>query len=269
MADTVTPNYNLTKPEVGGSNDTWGDKLNANMDAIDTAMKAIDDAVANKAPLADADLTGNPTAPTQAAGNNSTRIATTAFVAAALAAIDLSEYAALAGAVFTGSITAAVGGGSVILKDPVNSGNAASTYISFRGNDDVELGWVGDGSPGSGDISITSRTGKASLNGTTTTDITTLAVGNSIATLDGAELATKAYADTKAGFYTGSTTATLDLPIGHLVLMRGNALTPNGTVPVYQNVSGGYYQSAASSTLSGTWRSRGNFSDGALMQRVA
>lgn len=33
-----------------------------------------------KAPLASPALTGNPTAPTQAAGNNSTRIATTAFV---------------------------------------------------------------------------------------------------------------------------------------------------------------------------------------------
>jgi hypothetical protein len=36
-----------------------------------------------KAPLASPALTGNPTAPTQTAGNNSTRVATTAFVTAA------------------------------------------------------------------------------------------------------------------------------------------------------------------------------------------
>jgi hypothetical protein len=37
-------------------------------------------ALALKAPLASPDLTGNPTAPTQTAGNNSTRLATTEFV---------------------------------------------------------------------------------------------------------------------------------------------------------------------------------------------
>lgn len=40
-----------------------------------------------KAPLASPTLTGNPTAPTQTAGNNSTRIATTAFVTAAVSAL--------------------------------------------------------------------------------------------------------------------------------------------------------------------------------------
>lgn len=40
----------------------------------------VDTALEGKAPLASPALTGNPTAPTQAAGNNSTRIATTAFV---------------------------------------------------------------------------------------------------------------------------------------------------------------------------------------------
>lgn len=49
----------------------------------------------SRAPLASPALTGNPTAPTQAAGNDSTRIATTAFVAAALAARSIAhEYTA-------------------------------------------------------------------------------------------------------------------------------------------------------------------------------
>ena len=42
----TTTNYALEKPTVGGDTDTWGGKLNDNMDAIDTQMKANADAVA-------------------------------------------------------------------------------------------------------------------------------------------------------------------------------------------------------------------------------
>ena len=37
MADIFTPKLGLTKPDVGGSDDTWGEKLNSNFDILDTA----------------------------------------------------------------------------------------------------------------------------------------------------------------------------------------------------------------------------------------
>jgi len=41
MADGTTPNLGLTKPEVGLSFNTWGEKLNTNLDLLDSAVGEI------------------------------------------------------------------------------------------------------------------------------------------------------------------------------------------------------------------------------------
>lgn len=49
MADTETPHYEFTLPEVGGSSDTWGTKLNQNFTDLDGYLATLDAAAMKRA----------------------------------------------------------------------------------------------------------------------------------------------------------------------------------------------------------------------------
>lgn len=108
--------------------------------------------LAGKAPLASPSFTGTPTAPTQAAGNNSTRLATTAFVSAALSALvdaapgtldTLNELAAALGddPNFAATVTAALGSkvstsdAPELIRDTVAAALVAGANVTITPND--------------------------------------------------------------------------------------------------------------------------------------
>src|SRR6516225_6833144 len=42
MSDTYTVHYGFTKPDPGASDDTWGDKVNVDLDQIDSLIKSFE-----------------------------------------------------------------------------------------------------------------------------------------------------------------------------------------------------------------------------------
>lgn len=180
--------------------------------------KAVYDAVKDLAPLASPALTGVPTAPTAAAGTDSTQIATTAFVKAACDDIQ----AALAGAFHFKGVVATVSDlpstaveGDVYQVTTTPSGSNAE--YAFDGTNWVELGTVIDLSSYATQTFAQNAANTAEANAKAASDpagsaaaaqAAAIAASDSKGSAAAAETAAKAYADSLASNYDAAGSAT-------------------------------------------------------------